>query len=104
VSCTTSELTAPEPKDVFRRRSGGDVEIVTVYSDFKRNGFVTLTSECPRGMKTNGGGADKFSGSAHFSLLDGSSFRRDGRVGWKQRAEVGPGPLVVHIEAFCQRA
>jgi hypothetical protein len=64
------ELPTPEPDRVIRRDVGDGWEIVTVYSDFEQGGVVTLASECPRGSKAVGGGADNCSGNASFDILD----------------------------------
>jgi hypothetical protein len=42
----------------------------------------------------SGGGAGKQSGKGYFNILDeGETFKTDGRVGWAEEIDLGPGPL-----------
>ncbi len=97
----TPESAQPSPTadEVIHR---GD-EVVTVYRGSNWDGVYGFRSECPPGTKkVNGGGADKYSGSGHLDILGrGHDFRSDGRLGWIEEIEVGPGPLEVFIKASC---
>jgi hypothetical protein len=108
VACTgaTDSQPSPRPKDIIRQQEDGQVEIVTVYRGSNWDGVYGFRSECPPDTEEiMGGGAGKYSGKGYFNILQeqGHRFSRHGRVGWVEEIEVGPGPLEIHVTAYCMR-
>jgi hypothetical protein len=102
-ACTVKS--GPPPDDVSRRDGPGAHDVVHVYRGDDFNGTYEFRVMCPRGAHVNGGGAGKRAGEGHFGIMnEGQTFRTEGRAGWEEQIDLGPGPLVFEVTAHCEPA